>query len=349
MLYFILEKVKTRDFPKRQTPSNRETQSQWVLTKSQGSQVAEENKSLIDPKALPLGFLFGSSKMRETRVYLKGAVCYTTVKANAGELLFREEADYIYFLELLKKRKRKYNFKLYAFCLLPRHYHLLIETKDKNISKIMQAINTSYSLYFNKKYNRQGHLLSGRFKMKVVNKDASLLVLTYHIHLNPKRCGMAKMPDEYRFSSYAEYTKDTGAPSLTEVLEILSYLGSEDKSALRRRYKELTEEQAQKEPILQIKEEETTILEGEEIIKKKIFAPKILVGIGSGLAVALIVFLFIGMPFQPKPRGSQLRETFATRIKGGPNINISMISLPDGLPQVEDNQAKKQVWELWKN
>src|SRR4030042_3905105 len=101
--------------------------------------------------------------MREPRVYLDQGVYYTTAKAGNNELLFRDDKDYEYFMELLRSRKEKYNFILYAFCLLPGHYHLLIETKDKNISKIMQAINTSYSLYFNNKYKRQGHLLQGRF------------------------------------------------------------------------------------------------------------------------------------------------------------------------------------------
>ena len=219
MLYFVLEKAGI-GFPKGQTPpdvkhrdpdgdkkveyreSNRGAQSQWVPMESRDSRVAEETKRTTNPKVLPLGFLFkgqvvNANKMREPRVYLQGAVYYTSAKAGAGELLFRDDADYAYFLGILKERKIKYNFKLYAFCLLPQHYHLLIETSDKNISKIMQALNTSYSLYYNNKYNRQGHLLAGRFQMKVVNKDATLLELTYHIQLNPLRMGLLKAPEEY--------------------------------------------------------------------------------------------------------------------------------------------------------
>lgn len=303
-----------------------------------------------------MGFLF---EMREPRTYLKGAVYYTTVRANAGELLFREDADYVYFLELIRERKIKYNFKLYAFCLLPKHYHLLIETQDKNISKVMQAINTSYTLYFNNKYKRQGHLVAGRFQMKVVNKDASLLELTYHIHLNPLRVGLSKMPEEYQFSSYLEYTKDGDYALLTDGVEIFSYLGPledkdaclPDRQALRTRYRELTEEQARKEPTSEIKEDDAgIILETEEIINKKIFRPKTLVGLGSGLLVALVLIfaaLATGI-FRQTPDKGTLNRSLAVRDVGV--LRTGMLSLPDGLPQVEGNQEQqRQVWEFWKN
>lgn len=371
MLYFISEKEgcgfpKVRhkewrirqEFWRRQTPSNRGAQSQWVQLKSWDSQVAEENKEIKNPKDLPLGFLFeGHKKMREPRTYLKGAVYYTTVRAGAGEVLFREDADYVYFLELIRERKTKYNFKLYAFCLLPKHYHLLIETKDKNISKVMQAINTSYTLYFNNKYKRQGHLLAGRFQVKVINKDATLLELTYHIHLNPLRAGLSKEPQEYGFSSYLEYIKDRDDALLTDCASVLAYLGPlEDKDALRTRYRELTEEQAQKEPVAEIKEDDAgVVLAAEKIIHKKIFRPKTLVGLGSGLLV-ILVLIFVGLNTgifrETGERKTVDRQTLVRRaiFKEPDVLRTGMLSLPDGLPQVEGNQGQqRQVWEFWKN
>ena len=89
--------------------------------------------------------------MRDMRIYKKDAVYYITVRAAEGKSLFPEEADFLAFREILEKRKIKYGFKLYAYCLLSSHYHILIEPANANISKIMQALNTSYSLYFNKK------------------------------------------------------------------------------------------------------------------------------------------------------------------------------------------------------
>jgi REP element-mobilizing transposase RayT len=350
VLYSVLEKA-GRGFPKRQIRRKAETQSQWVLTQSQDSQVTEENKSLKDPKDLPLGFLFGSQKMREPRIYLEGAVYYTTVRASAGELLFREDEDCEYFLDILKERKKKYNFKLYAFCLLPHHYHLLIETKDKNISKIMQAINTSYCLYFNNKYKREGHLIGGRFQMTMLNKDAKLLEATYYLHLNPVRMGLTKIPEEYRFSSYLEYTKDGDFPLLADYDEVASLVGFSgdkqaclpDRQAWRTKYRELIQEFAQENPTSVTKHQESGYSAPKEITGERRLRPGVLVGLSSGLLIILVLF-FLGLHLVGlKPTADKLR------VSREQNIQKNALSLPEGLLAVETIPIeKKQVWELWK-
>jgi REP element-mobilizing transposase RayT len=342
-----------------------ETQSQWVLMQSQDSQVAEETKRNKDPKDLPLGFLFTpleitpmlrngarfltgftneQKKMRQPRIYLEGAVYYTTVRASAGELLFREDEDCEYFLDILKERKKKYNFKLYAFCLLPHHYHLLIETKDKNISKIMQAINTSYSLYFNNKYKREGHLIAGRFEMKLVNKDISLLEVSYHLHLNPIRLGLVKAPEDYRFSSYLEYTKDADFSLLVDYGEIASLVGPlADKQAWRIKYRELIQEFAQENPTSLTKHQEVRYSAPKEITSERRLRPGLLVGLSSGLLIILILF-FLGLHLVGlKPTADKFRAAREL------NMQKNALSLPEGLPAVETIPIeKKQVWELWK-
>jgi REP element-mobilizing transposase RayT len=278
--------------------------------------------------------------MREPRIYLKEAVYYATARAVDNELLFRDDADYEYFMEMLRSRKEKYNFILYSFCLLPTHYHLLMETKDKNISKIMQAINTSYSLYFNNKYHRQGHLLQGRFGMKAVNKDVALLELTYHIHLNPLKAGLVKSPEEYRFGSYPEYVTETNNP-LTDYLYILSFLGgttAENKEILRTRYREQITEQA----AVQKEVGSAVIAEAEEIINQRKFKSRALIGIGSGLMIGLSLTLF-------------MLKTAALKNVNHQQMNLekeknNIVSLPDGLPGIiTDQNQQKQAWELWKN
>jgi len=275
--------------------------------------------------------------MREPRVYSEEAVYYTTAKVMNNELLFRDDADYRYFLDMLASRKEKYNFILYAFCLLPTHYHLLIETKDKNISKIMQAINTSYSLYFNNKYKRQGHLLQGRFGMQAVSKDATLLELTCQIHLNPLKLRLAKTIEEYRFSSYPEYISQSENP-LTDYAFVLSFLGPrEAKEILRNKYKELIKEQAYKEPA-------GIVAQAEEIIEQRKMSPRALIGIGSGLMIGLSLALFM-------LRNTAIKSASEHR----QNKNIArerndIVNLPDGLPGIiSDQNQQKQAWELWKN
>jgi hypothetical protein len=88
---------------------------------------------------------------------------------------------------------------------MSNHYHLLLETQQANISKIMHYLNGSYTTYYNIKRKRCGHVFQGRYKSIVVDRDSYFLELSRYIHLNPVRAKMIKLPDEYRWSSYNGY------------------------------------------------------------------------------------------------------------------------------------------------
>jgi len=90
---------------------------------------------------------------------------------------------------------------LYAFALMPNHLHLLMETAEIHLSKIMQGLQQSYTAYFNRKYEVEGHLFQGRYKAILCDGDAYLLTLLKYIHLNPVRAKISGRPDEYLWSS----------------------------------------------------------------------------------------------------------------------------------------------------
>lgn len=101
---------------------------------------------------------------------------------------------------------------LLAYCLMPNHFHLLLyQTPAKGMTEFIQALCTSYSMYFNKKYRRVGHLFQGVFKAALVDSDPYLLHLTRYIHLNPREgTGLNPVKDpvkasEYPYSSYPHY------------------------------------------------------------------------------------------------------------------------------------------------
>ena len=100
----------------------------------------------------------------------------------------------------------------------------MLETTQPNISRIMQSINTAYTVYYNLKRKRCGHLFQGRFKSIVVDKDSYLLELTRYIHLNPVRAKIVESPEEFRWSSYNDYLKGTSA-SLVDTAEAFRYIG----------------------------------------------------------------------------------------------------------------------------
>lgn len=116
--------------------------------------------------------------------------------------IFSEEMDYEYFLEILRKTKELYPFEIHAYCLMTNHYHLLIETKDDEIWKIMKMINLFYVRYYNTKYQRDGTLFRGRYKSCCINNDTYFLQTSRYICLNPVKAKMVERAEQYRWSSF---------------------------------------------------------------------------------------------------------------------------------------------------
>jgi REP element-mobilizing transposase RayT len=119
--------------------------------------------------------------------------------------VYTSASDYRKFMDYVVKAKERYQFYLYAYCLMPNHFHLLLETKLPNLSRIMHFIKGSYTTYYNIRYHRTGHLFQGRFKSIVIDKDSYFLELSRYLHLNPVRAGVVKDPVEYVWSSYHGY------------------------------------------------------------------------------------------------------------------------------------------------
>lgn len=111
--------------------------------------------------------------------------------------------------------------QLLSFCLMPTHFHMLLyqETKD-GIKKLMQQIATGYSMYFNKRYERTGHLFQGVYKGCPVGNDEYLLHLSRYIHQNPS--GRGASPNDYPWSSY-HYYLDSTPPLWLQTKTILDY------------------------------------------------------------------------------------------------------------------------------
>lgn len=175
--------------------------------------------------------MFGMA--RPPRLEFPGAFYHIIVRGNQRQDIFVEDQDRIEYLKRLKGYKKKCGFVLYAFVLMPNHVHLLIETLNTPISKIMQLINLTYTQYFNKKYDKVGHIFQGRYKSFLCDRDEYLLSLVRYIHLNPVRAKLVKKPDQYRWSSHKDYL--IGAKGLVDndrVLRIFSEKGLQ----ARRRY-----------------------------------------------------------------------------------------------------------------
>gem|GEM_PF-976892 len=143
-------------------------------------------------------------------------------RAIAGNLLFREDRNYTYFLS----RTAKYLPQaagLLAYCLMPNHYHFILKIKNEEFSRAMQKLALSYVLAYNKVYDQNGHLFQGVFQRKQVNDLNYLLHLSRYIHLNPVKAKLAAHPEDWDFSSYQEYI-GLRDPDIFDPLPILNII-----------------------------------------------------------------------------------------------------------------------------
>jgi len=120
-------------------------------------------------------------------------------------LIYLEPEDYEFFLDLLLKLTKEYEIIVHAFCLMTNHYHLLLETKQNNLSKAIQFINDKYAKYFNKKYRRSGHLWQGRYKSYPLFDDIHFWIIAKYIERNPIKADMVKQVELYKYQSLFQW------------------------------------------------------------------------------------------------------------------------------------------------
>ena len=140
---------------------------------------------------------------RSARITIKKSCYHIITRGNQKQTVFKEPADYQKYLLLITRYKNRYHFKLFCFCLMPNHVHLIIEVDNpKHLNKIMHGLDLSYTLYFNSKYEKVGHLWQDRFKSKIIEKDAYLIECIRYIEANPVRANLASSIQQYPWSSF---------------------------------------------------------------------------------------------------------------------------------------------------
>jgi REP element-mobilizing transposase RayT len=139
---------------------------------------------------------------RPLRLEHPGAVWHVTSRGNNREDIYRSEEDHLKFLSIFAEAVRRFSWIVHAYTLMTNHFHLVIETPEPTLSRGMKWMNGKYAQWFNRKYQRCGHLFQGRFKGFLVEKESYLLNLISYVALNPVRARMVERPEQYRWSSY---------------------------------------------------------------------------------------------------------------------------------------------------
>jgi len=160
---------------------------------------------------------------RPVRVDVEGGVYHVICRGTERCDLFGCDGDYLHFLDRLAEAQRRFRFLVYGYVLMKNHFHLIVCTPEANLSRAMQWLKVSYSMWFNAKYDRAGPLFQGRFKGILVEREGGwLLELSLYVHLNPvrvQRLGLGKKSKKIEALGWR-------APDLATVKERLGVLRS---------------------------------------------------------------------------------------------------------------------------
>ena len=142
---------------------------------------------------------------RITRGLSDGSICHIINRGNGKQNVFHDDFDYLAFIKLLHGALTRYEVKLYAYCLMPNHFHLLVTPKSAaDLSKMMQWLMTSHVRRYHQHYKTSGHVWQGRFKSFIVKDDDHFLTVARYIEANPVRAGLVPSALEWQWSSHIE-------------------------------------------------------------------------------------------------------------------------------------------------
>ena len=169
---------------------------------------------------------------RPLRLEYEDALYHITSRGNTRESIFLDDKDRTRFLVILSDAVKRYGWICHAYCLMSNHYHLLIETPDANLSRGMQFLNGVYTQWFNRRHQRVGHLLQGRFKGILIEKESHLLEVARYIVLNPVRAKMVRSIRDWPWSSYRATSGQVDVPDFLTIDWILLQFDSDRRPAI---------------------------------------------------------------------------------------------------------------------
>jgi putative transposase len=205
---------------------------------------------------------------RPLRIERPGAWYHVTARGNERRPIYRDDRDRRHFCEVLAEAVDRFHLALHAYVLMDNHFHLLLETAEPNLSRAMQWLSVSYSVWFNRRHGRVGHLFQGRFKAILVDPVGWGLALSRYVHLNPvrvgrwgldkaarqeQRVGMGEVPTPrvvqeriralrgFRWSSYRAYVGLAQAPAWLRCEKVLQTVGGRQGLAQRQAYRNYVE------------------------------------------------------------------------------------------------------------
>lgn len=156
--------------------------------------------------------------------------------------IFEDEEDYVQMIASLQSLTKRYDENgialeplcaIYSYCLMSNHLHLLVREQKEDVSSVMKRLGVAYAYYFNRKYQRNGHLFQDRFRSEPVNTMEYFVTLMRYIHQNSVKAGLVSSPREYSWSNWHEYAGTTAnRPCICKTSAVISRISTSDLLAL---------------------------------------------------------------------------------------------------------------------
>lgn len=173
---------------------------------------------------------------RQLRIQHSNALYHIMSRGIARRDIVADDLDRDRWVETLRSTVELFRWHLYSFTLMTNHYHLFLSTPDPNLSKGMRELNGGYAAYFNHRHRHGGHVFQGRFKAHLVETEGHYLEISRYIHLNPVRARLVPLPEQWAWSSYAGYFRQSKQLQWLDYARVLREFGSQPGTA-RRRYR----------------------------------------------------------------------------------------------------------------
>jgi len=172
---------------------------------------------------------WGDQMPRKARQKSETGIYHVMMRGINKQDIFFDHKDKLKFLELVLRFKEISQFELYGYCLMDNHIHFLLKELTEPLSVIIKRISGSYVYWFNKKYDRCGHLFQERYKSEPVENDSYFLTVLRYIHQNPVQADLADNIPDYQWSSFNEYI---GSPSYSDTEFALKMFSDDREKAL---------------------------------------------------------------------------------------------------------------------
>ena len=158
---------------------------------------------------------------RVARKKSESGIYHIMLRGINRQQIFEDDEDRQRFLETLENYKSICEYKVYAYCLMGNHVHIMLKEGKEDLTLVLKRIAGSYVYWYNRKYHRCGHLFQDRYKSEPVEDDGYFLTVLRYIHLNPVKARICKKAEDYAYSSMQEYLTSGYLADTTFALGIL--------------------------------------------------------------------------------------------------------------------------------